>query len=88
MLLKKLFIFAYFLQSQADKQTKNFRCLQMLLKFGANVNARDNYNATPLHLASHKGYEEVVDFLLNGKGAFVDVSHIKSALPLFSISKK
>ena len=37
---------------------------QMLLEHGASVNVRNKYGLTPLHLASHHGLSEIVEFLL------------------------
>ena len=37
-----------------------FDTVQLLLKAGANVNARDNVGYTPLHWAAGKGHDKVV----------------------------
>ena len=36
----------------------------LLQKCGANANARDKDGFTPLHIASHNGYHDVVELLL------------------------
>lgn len=40
------------------------KIVKQLLKFGANVNARNHHNITPLHVATQSGSEKVVKILL------------------------
>jgi len=48
---------------------------------GADVNAKDNYGMTPLHIASRKGHIDVVK-LLGGLGADIDPRNDLNETPL------
>ena len=41
--------------------------IEFLLKKGANINAKDKFGATPLHLAAISGYTDSVKVLLEKK---------------------
>lgn len=49
----------------------NLKCVQHLLNAGADVNAVDEGGCTPLHVAAERGYEAVVNLLLE-KGASIE----------------
>ena len=55
--------------------------MQLLIRNGADVTARDDTHSTPLHLASAKGCSETVDLLTN-HGADVNAQNAKQATPL------
>lgn len=48
----------------------------LLLKRGANINARNHLSKTPLLLAVENGFEEIAEFLIK-KGANINVSDSK-----------
>lgn len=50
--------------------------ITFLLNHGANVNAVDNYNQTPLNYAAVKGNVEALSLLLQWKGIDLEVSLI------------
>ena len=37
--------------------------VELLIRSGADVNARDNRDSTPLNVATHMGYAEIVEIL-------------------------
>ena len=47
------------------------------ISLGANVNARDEYDQTPLHFASENGHLSVVEYLLD-HGADIDAQDEKN----------
>nr|XP_026691374.1 transient receptor potential cation channel subfamily A member 1 homolog isoform X5 [Ciona intestinalis] len=55
---------------------------EILLKHGANIDQRDEYNVTALHLASQKGNTQTVKFLLRHKCSIdiADLHHQQTAL--------
>src|ERR1700761_1690619 len=55
--------------------------VQLLIRNGADVTARDNTHLTPLHLASAKGCPETVDLLIQ-QGADVNARNVRQATPL------
>ena len=55
--------------------------MQLLIRNGADVTARDDTHSTPLHLASAKGCSETVDLLIK-HGANVNAQNVKQATPL------
>jgi hypothetical protein len=55
--------------------------VELLLARGANVNAKDGYDSTPLHLAAGGGHKEVVELLL-AKGANVNAKDRRGQTPL------
>ena len=70
--------------------TNNVQYVSMLAYFGANVNARDSNDRTPLHwVAIHGAGPDIVELLLN-KGAFVDERdyYLRTPLHYHAISKK
>ncbi|TPX34169.1 hypothetical protein SmJEL517_g03159 [Synchytrium microbalum] len=57
-------------QPRDDRQDNRFALIDVLLQYGANIDARANDQMTPLHLAAKIGSERVVKLLLD-KGASV-----------------
>jgi ankyrin repeat protein len=74
-LLNRLFV---------SKEEIDLLCKQ-LLERGLDVNARDKNQATPLHLASHTPWSEVVQVLLDN-GAEVDARNADGQTPLHQVS--
>ena len=59
----------------------DYQSLQQSIKSGALVNANDYFGHTPLHYASYKGNEGVVDFILrNGGNPNVKSKHLSTPL--------
>jgi ankyrin repeat protein len=54
----------------------------VLLRYGADVNARDNQNQTPLHHASELGYVEIAQLLLD-HGADTSARNKDDNTPLY-----
>ena len=63
-------------------QSGNPELVEVLLKAGANVSARDNQGNMPLHYAAHQNNLELVRILLR-HGAKVDVKNNKGVTPLY-----
>jgi serine/threonine-protein phosphatase 6 regulatory ankyrin repeat subunit B len=66
-----------------DVQTKSIEALRVLIKAGADVNARDNRGQTPVHGAAFWGWTDVVQFLADN-GAKLDVKDNQGKTPLDS----
>ena len=60
---------------------ENLEAMQLLLEAGADVNARTNWQATPLHLAAFNGRAGTVAFLLES-GAEVNPRDNRGQTPL------
>lgn len=54
---------------------------KMLIKNGANVNAKNSYNDTPLHVAAENGYDDIVNLLIEN-GANVNAKNNDNMTPL------
>lgn len=75
-LLERLDIFdIHFFQLGHDK------IVQLLFRYGANVNTENNVKSTPLHEAVSAGHTNVVKLLLN-EGASFKAENIESQTPL------
>jgi ankyrin repeat protein len=55
--------------------------VQLLIRHGADVTARDDTHSTPLHLASSKGHAAPVDLLIQ-HGSDVNAQNGKQSTPL------
>ena len=55
--------------------------VELLITAGADVNAKEKYEKTPLHHASKAGYYEIVELLI-AAGADVNVKNIAGKTPL------
>ena len=55
--------------------------MQLLIKHGADVTARNDTHSTPLHLASSKGSAESVDLLIQ-HGSDVNAKDVNQSTPL------
>ena len=62
------------------------RVTEVLLRYGANVNARDGRNLTPLHLAAKRANERTIACLLE-HGAIVDARDDMGRTPLILAAK-
>ena len=63
-------------------ELNNIQCIRMLANLGADFNARDSWNRTPLHWAAACGVSPyIVDMLINN-GAVVDARDHKEMTPL------
>jgi len=60
--------------------------VELLLKKGANVNAKDKYGGTALMYAAVKGHKEVVELLIEN-GADVNAKNIMGKTALMSASR-
>ena len=63
----------------------NLTQVQSLVAEGANVNARDNINATPLHWAAHEGHVSVAEFLIE-EGANIEARSGGGFTPLHTVA--
>ena len=64
------------------------RCIRVLANLGANFNARDSWNRTPLHWAAACGVgPDVVEVLIN-EGAIMDARDANEFTPLHYCAKK
>lgn len=57
------------------------KIVQLLFRYGANVNTENNVKSTPLHEAVSAGHTNVVKLLLN-EGASFKAENIESQTPL------
>jgi ankyrin repeat protein len=64
-----------------DNSERSLAVARLLLKCGADVNARAEFDATPLHWAAGWGHEALVDLLL-AHGADVNAKEIGGRTPL------
>ena len=63
-------------------------CVRLLLRAGADVNARSNSGGTPLHNASDKGHVNAVKLLIVAAGANLEARNRRGTTPLrFAIIK-
>ena len=67
-------------------RTNNLKLLQILIKYGANVNTEDALESTPLHLAVFNGHVEIAQYLLNNEhqAASTQIRNNKGQIPLES----
>lgn len=63
------------------EQNENDTIIKLLLAKGADPNSQDNFGDTPLHLASQKGYTNIVKILLENS-ALIDIQGFSSFTPL------
>lgn len=61
----------------------NAACIELLLKYGAHLNAPGNFGATPLHSASRNGHQSLVKFLLSRPGIEVNIDDDFKWPPLY-----
>ncbi|ESQ32280.1 hypothetical protein EUTSA_v10005721mg [Eutrema salsugineum] len=57
------------------------KCAKVLLDAGANANAVDKHNNTPLHFAAYRGRKNCVRLLLE-KGAAVTLKNLDNKTPI------
>jgi len=60
----------------------NLEILDLLITFGADCNARDRRQETPLHLAVYNGYTEIINYLVSEKSADIEAQDIDGGAPL------
>ena len=60
--------------------------VQLLIRYGANVDAQNNVGDTPLHRAAFKGHHAVVQALVNAK-ARIDLKNSSGKLPVDIIGR-
>jgi ankyrin repeat protein len=70
------------LHHAADAYGGSVDCAKYCIEVGANVNARNQFGCTPLHLASFRGRVDVVRVLLDA-GAIVDATNTSGWTPLY-----
>ena len=56
--------------------------IKMLLKYGADIKALDNFGSTLLHFASYNSKREVLEFFLNSNEILVNITNKTSLTPL------
>ena len=62
--------------------------LNLMHSIGADVNAKDEWNNTPLHIASEKGHLSIVEYLIS-KGANINIKDIDGNTPIdYAFQKK
>lgn len=54
----------------ACREGGNFENVKLLVENGANINAKDRFGDTPLTFAAWRGFEEIVDYLLDKNAMF------------------
>jgi ankyrin repeat protein len=67
--------------------SENTDLLRVLAEKGANVNAIDYLENTPLHLAAERGMTDAVDILL-AHGAYVDAINIMGSTPIMAAAQR
>lgn len=65
----------------------NLKIAEILVKRGADVNSRDEFEETPLHYAANEGHLEMAEFLIT-KGADVNAKNYTDNTPLHDAAKK
>lgn len=66
----------------AARSNENPQVLALLLDHGADVNARDKYNSTPLHDATYNENPDVLDLLID-HSADVNARDVNGNTPLY-----
>lgn len=67
--------------------SENTALLRVLAEKGANVNAVDYLENTPLHLAAERGMADAVDLLVS-HGAYVDAINIMGTTPIMAAAQR
>jgi hypothetical protein len=62
--------------------------MELITKYGANVNLPNNHGWTPLHLCSHKGYHEIVIILISKEDLDINKNVPGIGTPLHCACKK
>ena len=61
--------------------------MDLLIKKGANIEAKDKYEKTPLHLAAKRGHKHIVALLIS-KGAQIEAKDERGRTPLYLAAEK
>lgn len=68
-------------------EKRSLECVKILLKYGADINAKTSEGQTPLYIASYYGYDEIVQYLCSEK-ADTTIFNINRFNPLHMAVKK
>ena len=70
------------------RESGNFEIAKLLIENGANINARDIFGDTPITLAAWRGFEEIVNYLLDKNAELPESGNDRITLLSYATDKR